>query len=34
MYLSPPLIYHHITPYGWFRLNLQERLPIEELRLE
>jgi TnpA family transposase len=24
-----PLIYHHITPYGWFRLNLQERLPIE-----
>ncbi len=27
-----PLIYHHITPYGWFRLNLQERLPIEEVR--
>ncbi len=26
-----PLIYHPITPYGWFRLNLQERLPIEEL---
>lgn len=25
-----PLIYHHITPYGWFRLNLHERLPIEE----
>ncbi len=28
-----PLIYHHITPYGWFRLNLQERLLIETERL-
>jgi hypothetical protein len=27
-----PLIYHHITPYGWFHLNLQERLPIEEVQ--
>lgn len=27
-----PLIYHHITPYDWFRLNLQERLSIEEAR--
>jgi len=25
-----PLIYSHITPYGTFRLDLTERIPIEE----
>ena len=25
-----PLIYRHITPYGWFHLNLNERLQIED----
>ena len=25
-----PLLYLHVTPYGSFRLNLHERLPIEE----
>lgn len=25
-----PLIYHHVTPYGTFRLDLIERMPIEE----
>jgi TnpA family transposase len=27
-----PLVYSHINPYGWFRLNLEERLPIEATR--
>lgn len=26
-----PLIYHHVNPYGLFRLNMQERLPLEYL---
>jgi hypothetical protein len=25
-----PLIYAHITPYGTFRLDLSERIPIEK----
>lgn len=25
-----PLIYSHVNPYGLFRLNMQERLPLEE----
>ena len=25
-----PLIYHHVNPYGLFRLNMQERLGLEE----
>jgi hypothetical protein len=25
-----PLIYSHVTPYGLFRLDLQERMQIEE----
>ena len=25
-----PLIYSHVTPYGTFRLDLSERIPIEE----
>src|SRR6266550_1071765 len=25
-----PLIYSHVTPYGTFRLNLTERIPIEQ----
>jgi TnpA family transposase len=25
-----PLMYHHVTPYGLFRLNMAERLVIEE----
>jgi hypothetical protein len=25
-----PLIYSHVTPYGQFRLDLSERIPIEE----
>jgi hypothetical protein len=25
-----PLIYSHVTPYGTFRLDLTERLAIEE----
>lgn len=25
-----PLIYHHVTPYGMFRLDLSERIEIEE----
>jgi TnpA family transposase len=25
-----PLLYHHVTPYGLFRLNMAERLVIEE----
>jgi hypothetical protein len=25
-----PLIYSHVTPYGTFRLDLAERIPIEE----
>jgi hypothetical protein len=24
------LIYHHVTPYGTFRLDLAERMQIEE----
>lgn len=24
-----PLVYSHVNPYGWFHLNLEERLPIE-----
>jgi hypothetical protein len=24
-----PLIYSHVTPYGTFRLDMNERLPIE-----
>jgi TnpA family transposase len=27
-----PLIYRHITPYGWFHLDLSERLQLEEPR--
>jgi TnpA family transposase len=26
-----PLIYGHVTPYGLFRLDLSERMPIEEM---
>jgi hypothetical protein len=26
-----PLIYSHVTPYGMFRLDLSERIEIEEL---
>lgn len=26
-----PLMYHHVTPYGLFRLNMAERLIIEEV---
>jgi TnpA family transposase len=26
-----PLIYSHVTPYGTFRLDLSERIPIEEV---
>jgi hypothetical protein len=25
-----PLIYSHVTPYGTFRLDFSERIPIEE----
>jgi TnpA family transposase len=25
-----PLIYSHINPYGTFRLNMEERLPLEQ----
>jgi hypothetical protein len=25
-----PLIYSHVTPYGMFRLDLSERIEIEE----
>jgi hypothetical protein len=25
-----PLIYSHVTPYGTFRLDLRERMQIEE----
>lgn len=25
-----PLIYSHVNPYGLFRLNMEERLPLEE----
>jgi Tn3 transposase DDE domain len=25
-----PLIYSHVTPYGFFRLDLSERMQIEE----
>jgi hypothetical protein len=25
-----PLIYTHVNPYGTFRLNMKERLPLEE----
>jgi len=25
-----PLIYHHVTPYGTFRLDLSERMEIED----
>jgi len=25
-----PLIYTHVNPYGTFRLNMNERLPLEE----
>jgi hypothetical protein len=25
-----PLIYTHVNPYGTFRLNMSERLPLEE----
>jgi hypothetical protein len=25
-----PLIYSHVTPYGTFRLDLSERIPIAE----
>lgn len=28
-----PLIYHHVNPYGLFRLNMQERLPLGEVSL-
>ena len=24
-----PLIYTHVNPYGLFRLNMQERLPLD-----
>ncbi len=24
-----PLIYAHVTPYGTFKLDMQERLPLE-----
>lgn len=24
-----PLIYSHVTPYGTFRLDLSERIPLE-----
>lgn len=24
-----PLIYTHVNPYGTFRLNMKERLPLE-----
>ena len=26
-----PLIYSHINPYGVFRLDMQSRLPLQEL---
>jgi len=26
-----PLIYSHVTPYGLFRLDLSERMQIEEV---
>jgi hypothetical protein len=26
-----PLMYGHVTPYGLFRLNMDERLPLEPL---
>ena len=26
-----PLIYHHVTPYGTFRLDLTERMQIEDI---
>ena len=25
-----PLIYSHVTPYGIFRLDMNQRLPIEQ----
>jgi hypothetical protein len=25
-----PLMYHHVTPYGIFRLDMNDRLVIEE----
>lgn len=28
-----PLIYHHVNPYGLFRLNMHERLPLGDLPL-
>ena len=28
-----PLIYSHVTPYGLFRLDLSERMQIEEIIL-
>jgi hypothetical protein len=27
-----PLMYHHVTPYGIFRLDMNDRLVIEEAR--
>jgi hypothetical protein len=27
-----PLIYTHVTPYGTFRLDMSERLDIDEVR--
>ena len=26
-----PLIYAHINPYGWFELDMDKRLPIDQL---
>src|SRR6201993_2631114 len=28
-----PLIYSHVTPYGTFRLDMNQRLAIEQMRL-
>ena len=25
-----PLLYHHVTPYGAFKLDLTERLPLDD----
>jgi hypothetical protein len=24
-----PLLYQHVNPYGWFHLDMHERLPID-----
>ena len=31
--VSSPLIYFHVTPYGTFRLDMNQRLAIERFRL-